>query len=248
MSKHSTAPASSAIPHSRPGVHPAAIVLLSAAWMATLGNLALWRTLQQLPEVHGGAAVVFGAGFALAIAALLSALMAPFIWRPTLKPVVSILLLATAFASHFMLAYGVVIDPTMIVNAVQTDARETADLLSLRMLWTVLLLAALPLFLLWRRPQRRLSAARQVGTLAALLAGRVGDCVGRSGGWLQASFVADAQPHAVALSGEPAQQRVCGGKAGRPAARQGSEARATADRCEPGHHLMRSKPARPCCC
>lgn len=155
----------------RPSTHPASLVVFSALWMATVGNLALWRALGNLPEMQGLSAVVFGIGFALAITGLLCALMAPFIWRFTLKPVITVLLLACAFAAHFMLAYGVVIDPSMMVNVVQTDARETADLVTLRMVLTVLLLAVPPLFFVWRRPQRRLSAMRRIGTLAALLLG-----------------------------------------------------------------------------
>ncbi len=155
----------------RRSTHPATLIILSALWMATVGNLALWRALDRLPEMQGVPAILFGLGFAVAIGGLLCALMAPFIWRTTLKPVLTVLLVATAFAAHFMLVYGVVIDPTMMVNVFQTDARETADLLTLRMVITIALLTVPPLFFVWRRPQRRLPVLRQIGTLAALLVG-----------------------------------------------------------------------------
>lgn len=153
------------------GVHPARIVVASAIWIALFGNLALWRAMYRLPELTGASAVLVGIGFFVAIAALVTALLAPFAWRPTLKPVITVVLLATAFAAHFMLVYGVVIDPTMIVNVLQTDVQESADLVTPRLVATVALLVIPPLVLLWRRPQRRLRLPRQVGTIAALIVG-----------------------------------------------------------------------------
>ena len=52
--------------------------------------------------------------------------------------------LAAAFGAYFMSSYGVVIDTTMMVNVLQTDLRETRDLLSLPMALTVLALGVLP--------------------------------------------------------------------------------------------------------
>ncbi|MEP7102032.1 MAG: phosphoethanolamine--lipid A transferase, partial [Burkholderiales bacterium] len=59
--------------------------------------------------------------------------------------------------------YGVVIDTTMMTNVVQTDPREVRDLLSVRLLFSLLLLAGLPLALLWRVPVRGLGVLRQGG-------------------------------------------------------------------------------------
>src|SRR5438105_5017556 len=90
---------------------------------------------------------LFIAGFGVMVAAVTTALLALFAWRWTLKPVAALLLIAAAFGAHFMGTYGVVIDPTMMVNVLQTNVGETRDLLSLRLLVSVLLLAGLPL--LW---------------------------------------------------------------------------------------------------
>jgi lipid A ethanolaminephosphotransferase len=59
--------------------------------------------------------------------------------------------------------YNVVIDSTMMTNVLQTDMRETRDLLSLRMAASVLVIAVLPLAWLWRRPLQSPGLWRQAG-------------------------------------------------------------------------------------
>ena len=61
---------------------------------------------------------------------------------------------------HFMGTYGVVIDPTILTNVLQTSPTETRDLLSLRLLASLLVLAALPIAWMWRLRLRRLGHAR----------------------------------------------------------------------------------------
>jgi lipid A ethanolaminephosphotransferase len=122
-----------------------------ALWLASVGNLPLWQRIDAL----GGApaqrfALILGQGLVLvgAVAALFSLLA----WPRVFRPVASVLLLTTAFSSYYMRQYGVVIDPTMMANVLHTDVREVRDLLSWSLPGTVLLVAGLPLWALWRRP------------------------------------------------------------------------------------------------
>ena len=69
-------------------------------------------------------------------------------WRWTLKPAIAIFLLAAAVGAYFMMAYGAVIDETMMLNSLETDLRETRDLLNWPLAATVLVLAVLPGFFL----------------------------------------------------------------------------------------------------
>ena len=92
------------------------MVLLASLWLAVVGNIALWRSLMQLPDLTGWRGVVFGAAFALIIASVLTALLSLVAWRWALKPAISFLLLCTGFATHYMLSYGIVVDTPMLVN------------------------------------------------------------------------------------------------------------------------------------
>ncbi|MCP5218324.1 MAG: phosphoethanolamine--lipid A transferase [Burkholderiaceae bacterium] len=125
-------------------------MVLAALWVASIGNLALWRGLAALPELGNARGLLFGLAFALMIGAVHVALSSLLAWRWTLKPMLTVVLLAAAAGAYFMLSYGVVIERTMMVNVLLTDAREARELLNWRMLGALLLLGVLPVALLWR--------------------------------------------------------------------------------------------------
>ena len=161
-------------PASPAGQNPLTLAVIASVWIAALPNWPLWRALLALPESASLRGTVFIIGFGVMIAALLSALLALFAWRVTIKPAIGFLLLAAAFGAHFMGSYGVVIDTTMMTNVLQTDPREVRDLLSWRLLAGVGLLAGVPLLLLWRVPVARTRVGPQagrnlIGLIAALL-------------------------------------------------------------------------------
>ena len=114
------------------------LVIVASLWLSILGNLALWKTLLDIPDLTGWHGVAFGVAFALIIACVVASLLSLFAWRFTLKPAISLLLLFTAFATHYMLMYGIVVDTPMLVNVLQTDTREARDQLSWQLLGTVL--------------------------------------------------------------------------------------------------------------
>ena len=152
--------------------NPLTLALLAALWMAAFANWPLWRAIAALPEMASLRGAVFIAGFAAAVGALTFAVLALFAWRWTATAIIAPFLVAAAFGAHFIGNYGIVIDPTMMVNVLQTDVRETRDLLSWRLLASVLLLAGVPLWWLARQRVRQLPFWRQLGrnTLALLAA------------------------------------------------------------------------------
>ena len=81
-----------------------------------------------------------------------AALLSLLAWRWTLKPAVLVLVLMAAFGAYFMLAYGIAIDASMLVNVMQTDRHEAAALFSVRLLLLVGLLGVLPAAAVWRTP------------------------------------------------------------------------------------------------
>ena len=161
-----------------PGWNPLTLATLAGLWIASFGNWPLWRALARLPEMASARGALFMVGFGIMIAALLTGLLAFLAWRRSIKPAIAFVVLSAAIGAHFMGAYGVVLDTTMMTNVLQTDAREVADLLNVQFLLSLLLLAALPLAWLWRRPIRRLPFVAQswrnlltiVGALALIAA------------------------------------------------------------------------------
>lgn len=125
---------------------PAAVVWPVALWLATVGNLPLWQRL------HGLGATAAVPALLLPVLCVIVALLSLIAWPRLLRPLASLLVLVSAFNSHFMWQYGAVIDPTMMANVVHTDVREVRDLMSWSLPLSVLLLAGPPLWWIWRRP------------------------------------------------------------------------------------------------
>ena len=138
--------------HAVGGPGPLRLVLATSAAMATLGNWPLWQALAELGLLQSPKGWSLAAALAVAVFAALVALQSLLAWRYTLKPAAMLLLLAAAAGAHFMLAYRIVIDSTMLVNVLQTNPREAVDLVSPRMAATLLLGGLLPAWLVWRMP------------------------------------------------------------------------------------------------
>ena len=164
---------SRSLPSTQPRVdacwNPLALAAVASLWIATLANWPLWRALGSLPETASLRGALFVVGFAGIVACLTGLLLVLAAWSRLIKWVITVFLVVAAIAAHFMGSYRVVIDPSMIVNVLQTNPRETRDLLDARLLLSVLLLAVLPLVWLWRVPVRRLPSLRQLGRNAVAL-------------------------------------------------------------------------------
>ncbi len=159
---------------SRPSTTTERLILIASGFWALALNrpffLAALRA--QAPDALSSAA--FAAGLALMLVTLQVLLLGLVGTRHTIKPLVALLTLTGALAMHYMQAYGVVIDPSMVRNALHTDPAETRELLTLSLALDLLLYAALPIALLVFtrlpvRPWRRRWRARSL-----LLAGAAG--------------------------------------------------------------------------
>ena len=148
--------------------------LLVAGWLALAGNWPLWRAVRALPEMAGARGLLFVAALMLLVATLTALPLLLLAWRGLIRPVALVFLLSAAAAAHFMGSYGVVVDPTMMRNVLQTDVRESRDLLSLPLLMNLVLIAGLPLWWLWRRPLQRAPLRRVALRNALALVATIG--------------------------------------------------------------------------
>lgn len=147
---------------------------LAALWIALPGNLALWQRLLSLGVARGPVGWLLAAGMLVIVWAGVAALLACFAWPRVFKPVTLGLLLVTALAAHFMLSYGVVMDPGMLANALQTDAHEARALLNWHLPATLAMIGGLPALLLLRQPLAYGPLPRQFARNAGLLAVSLG--------------------------------------------------------------------------
>jgi len=69
--------------------------------------------------------------------------------RYTTKPLIIILLLISSFTTYFMNTYNIIIDDSMIRNALQTDIAESLDLFSTKLLLYILFLGIFPAYIVY---------------------------------------------------------------------------------------------------
>ena len=121
-----------------------AVAIHVALFLVLLGNFSFWHAISGalgLTNIH---AIIFMAGLALVIAALINLLLIFVSFPYVFKPIVIGLLLCSAAASYFMQTYGVMLDTTMIQNIVETHPAEAAELVSIKMLLHMLLFGVVP--------------------------------------------------------------------------------------------------------
>lgn len=90
--------------------------------------------------------------------------------RAIARPLLSMLVIATAFATYYMQRYRVFLDPSMLRNVLATNPAEAGELLGWGLLPHLLLYAAVPLAVLWRIEVRRTSVLRAILARLAVLA------------------------------------------------------------------------------
>ena len=163
---------------SRGAWNPLSLAWLASTWLAVFANWPLWQTLHDLPEMSTPRGIAFMLAFCGIVMAGMALCLTLAAWRWSIKPVIAVFLVSSAAGAYFMGTYRIVIDPTMMLNVMQTDWHETRDLLSIRLVSFLMVLAVLPLWWLWRVrlaplrpwPQLRRNGLSLLGA-AALLAG-----------------------------------------------------------------------------
>lgn len=150
------------------------LLLLFAAWIATTQNRLLWsEVMKSLPEPLGlqSWGILMSVTLVLFSAVVLTGALFSHRWM--LRAALILLLFVAAGSSYFMDRFHVVIDQTMIVNSVQTDRREAAELIGLPLVLHLLAYALLPALFIARVPLRRAGLLREtagrIGLVALLL-------------------------------------------------------------------------------
>ena len=154
----------------RRAVHPATVALLTALWLASVGNLALWQSLWQtlvLSLPHGLDAIP-GQGSPAPLLALpvllLAAMLVPVTlvcWRWSLKIGITLLLFAAAFGTCVLwqqqgTGATAGVTPALLTQLVLGPDRNLGRFFNWECALTVLLVAVLPALLLWRINVRRI--------------------------------------------------------------------------------------------
>lgn len=164
----------------RPEVSSERLALIVSGFFTLSCHNAFWRAVIATGALHGPGGWLTGVSLLVSITALNMTLLCLLLNRWTAKPVLTVLLLVTAVAVHFMDQYTIYFDDDMIRNVLHTDRKESAELVSLGLIWALFLRGVLPVVLLWRvrvkaRSMRRALLIRSawLGVATAVAAGGI---------------------------------------------------------------------------
>jgi len=134
-------------------------------------NLPLWQLVSAQPQADGPAGTGFLIGLFLFFVAILNLLFTLLVPRALMRPLAILILLSAAAIGYYMNTYGVMIDKSMVQNALETDPAEVKELMTPGLVGWMLLFGVLPTLLITRVSLRRDGwwRALKLRTLGSLL-------------------------------------------------------------------------------
>ncbi len=160
----------------RPMMRIETLLLLIVAYIVATANGAWWSAATAGRDWSQPGNWLFVACGFVALVALQFAVLAPFVSRWTIRPLLTVIVVLSTGAAYYMREFAVVLDPTMIDNVLRTDTREARELLSAGMVAWVAAWSAIPVAFIWlvrleRRPPWRALGFRAATIVGALVLG-----------------------------------------------------------------------------
>ncbi len=106
--------------------------------------------------------VLFVGSLVLFLLAIFNGFLSLFAFRYVLKPALVLIILSASCAAYFINAYGIMIDKTMIQNLMESDLRESAELLSPKLFLYLVFLGGVPSAMVILLPVRYQSWPREL--------------------------------------------------------------------------------------
>lgn len=159
----------------RPQLSVEVCLLFVCIYFVAVCNTPFWNAVLAGREAFAPSTALFAVSLFVALALLHFVVLGLFCNRWTAKPLLMVLVLATAVAASFIQIYGVHIDGVVFQSILRTDFREAKEYVSRSLMIQVLIYSAAPLvFLAWvelRRPHfvLRAALARIAAVVVALL-------------------------------------------------------------------------------
>jgi lipid A ethanolaminephosphotransferase len=158
-------------------LYPETLLLLTVLFLMLFANGPFWTALLDARSFSDIGTWRFAVSSFVALAAFHYLFIGLFATRRLIRPLLSVLVFVSILTSYYMRRYGVVIDPSMVRNVLQTDWREARELLN-PALFLYMLLAMLPVAAIWlvrlrTRTSRAALLARAVSLVVALAVGVV---------------------------------------------------------------------------
>lgn len=151
---------------------PEALIFIVSGWIALVSNTGLWRVVVANTPPGTLLGIPYLAAFLGLTVGLISLVLLLLTYGRATRITLGIALVAAACASYFTSRYGVLFDPGMMTNIVETDTAEALELMSTTLIAVVVITGILPALAIWRYPfaRRRLTAALLQRSAALIVA------------------------------------------------------------------------------
>lgn len=140
--------------------------LLLSLWLGLALNISFYGKLKALTPYTGFKSGLFIVASMIVVIAAYHLLMQILLWRATAKVLSVGLLIIGGFSSYFVSSLGVTISPDQIQNMMQTDFKESRDLLSWTFLQWIVLFVLCPVTLFILIPIRKRRIRKELGLKA----------------------------------------------------------------------------------
>jgi lipid A ethanolaminephosphotransferase len=157
----------------RPTIRIETLVLTVVAWLIAAMNGGWWSAVGAGRDWSRPSNWLFVVACFAALTLLHFVLIAPFANRWIVRPLLTLLVVASAAAAYFIHTFNVLLDPTMMENVLRTDRNEAVDLINFELFAWVLAWSALPVAFIWLVRIRRLPLLRAVLTRGAAVGAAV---------------------------------------------------------------------------
>jgi len=127
------------------------LIVIVALFLVLADNISFFKHVTQVYELSiSNLGFLFSLGVVLvSVITLLVTLLSS---RYTLKLILIALVLTASLTNYFMNTYNVILDESMIQNAVETNVNESMDLINLKFLGYLFFLGVIPSFIIYRLP------------------------------------------------------------------------------------------------
>jgi len=132
----------------KPAVGAITFSVVCAVTLAALYNNALWRVFFENVSFTGPGDYAFSLFAFLALSCWIGLFLLLASVKYVTRPFAIVVFIIAALVSYFASEYGVIINKSMIRNALQTDVREATELLNFKLVWYLALYALIPVVLM----------------------------------------------------------------------------------------------------
>lgn len=126
------------------------LIAFTALFFVLFDNVAFFQNVADVYPLSGFKNIAFILSLAVILFAFTVLLFTLLSSKYTTKPFLITAVMVSSLTNYFMNTYHVVIDDSMIRNAMQTDMHESIDLFTIKQLMYILLLGILPAFLIYK--------------------------------------------------------------------------------------------------